>query len=155
MTSSVLHPFYASTKRTLFLTIYDLDVEAPELRRASLAFTFLYLASKSLAGLILGLLTMEYLVNISKRRAFWSLNKDILKITILTTNTPYPSWNIRRIRACTHQRPQRKQVQYAEIMEEGNSFKPVARTTTNKDGTSTTTIPGPVTDEQKILKKND
>ncbi|GJW01896.1 hypothetical protein Tco_1560752 [Tanacetum coccineum] len=30
----------------------------------------------------------EYLVNISKRRAFWSLNEDILKITILTTNTP-------------------------------------------------------------------
>ncbi|GJX90648.1 hypothetical protein Tco_0343974, partial [Tanacetum coccineum] len=31
----------------------------------------------------------EYLVNISKRRAFWSLNKDILKNTVLTTNTPY------------------------------------------------------------------
>ncbi|GJR17301.1 zf-CCHC domain-containing protein, partial [Tanacetum coccineum] len=30
---------------------------------------------------------MEYLVNISKMRAFWSLNEDILKITILTTNT--------------------------------------------------------------------
>ncbi|GJU15998.1 reverse transcriptase domain-containing protein [Tanacetum coccineum] len=30
---------------------------------------------------------MEYLVNISKRRAFWSLNEDILKITVLTTNT--------------------------------------------------------------------
>ncbi|GKE35079.1 hypothetical protein Tco_1454401, partial [Tanacetum coccineum] len=42
-----------------------------------------------------------------------------------------------------------------EIIEEGNSFKPVARTTANEDGTSTTTIPGPVTDEQKILKKND
>ncbi|GKA37955.1 hypothetical protein Tco_0724520, partial [Tanacetum coccineum] len=40
-----------------------------------------------------------------------------------------------------------------EIIEEGNSFKPVARTTTNENGTSTTTIPGP--DEQKILKKND
>ncbi|GJV89174.1 retrovirus-related pol polyprotein from transposon TNT 1-94 [Tanacetum coccineum] len=39
---------------------------------------------------------MEYLVNISKRRAFWSLNKDILKITILTTNTPYPSKKIRQ-----------------------------------------------------------
>ncbi|GJR51749.1 hypothetical protein Tco_1402270 [Tanacetum coccineum] len=39
----------------------------------------------------------EYLVNISKRRAFWSLNKDILKITILTTNTPYPSRKIQRI----------------------------------------------------------
>ncbi|GKE79767.1 hypothetical protein Tco_1549767, partial [Tanacetum coccineum] len=56
---------------------------------------------------------MEYLVKVSKRRAFWSLNEDILKITILTTNTPYPSRKIRRIRACTHQRPQRKQVQYA------------------------------------------
>ncbi|GKA53304.1 hypothetical protein Tco_0746619 [Tanacetum coccineum] len=39
---------------------------------------------------------MEYLVNISKRRAFWRLNKDILKITILKTNTPYPSRKIRR-----------------------------------------------------------
>ncbi|GJZ82451.1 hypothetical protein Tco_0647624 [Tanacetum coccineum] len=29
------------------------------------------------------------------------------KITILKTNTPYPSWKIRRIRACTHQRPKR------------------------------------------------
>ncbi|GJT51260.1 ribonuclease H-like domain-containing protein [Tanacetum coccineum] len=34
-------------------------------------------------------------------------------------------------------------------------FKPVARTTTNEDGTSTTTIPGVVTAKQKILKKND
>ncbi|GJW93016.1 hypothetical protein Tco_0172688 [Tanacetum coccineum] len=58
-------------------------------------------------------LIMEYLVKVSKRRAFWSLNEDILKITILKTNTPYPSRKIRRIRACTHQRPQRKLVQYA------------------------------------------
>ncbi|GJW26334.1 reverse transcriptase domain-containing protein [Tanacetum coccineum] len=57
---------------------------------------------------------MEYLVNISKRRAFWSLNEDILKIMILRTNTPYPSRKIRCIRACTHQRPQRKQAQYAD-----------------------------------------
>ncbi|GJY47075.1 reverse transcriptase domain-containing protein [Tanacetum coccineum] len=52
---------------------------------------------------------MEYLVNISKKCAFWSLNEDILKITILKTNTPYPSRKIRRIRAFTpfneHQRP--------------------------------------------------
>ncbi|GJV30411.1 hypothetical protein Tco_1386859 [Tanacetum coccineum] len=58
-------------------------------------------------------LIMEYLVNISKRCAFWSLNEDILKITILKTNTPYPSRKIRRIRACTHQRPQRKENLYA------------------------------------------
>ncbi|GJS93880.1 hypothetical protein Tco_0800848 [Tanacetum coccineum] len=56
---------------------------------------------------------MEYLVKVSKRRAFWSLNEDILKITILKTNTPYPSRKIQRIRACTHQRPQRKEDQYA------------------------------------------
>ncbi|GJT34047.1 reverse transcriptase domain-containing protein [Tanacetum coccineum] len=34
-------------------------------------------------------------------------------ITILKTNTPYPSRKIRRIRAYTHQRPQRKLDQYA------------------------------------------
>ncbi|GJW92958.1 hypothetical protein Tco_0172630 [Tanacetum coccineum] len=61
---------------------------------------------------------IEYLVNISKRHAFWSLNEDILKITILTTNTPYPSRKIRRIRACTHQRPQRKQDQYVVSSED-------------------------------------
>ncbi|GKC72926.1 hypothetical protein Tco_1118809, partial [Tanacetum coccineum] len=56
---------------------------------------------------------MEYLVKVSKRCAFWSLNEDILKITILKTNTPYPSKKIWRIRACTHQRPQRREDQYA------------------------------------------
>ncbi|GJR01273.1 hypothetical protein Tco_0524257 [Tanacetum coccineum] len=39
--------------------------------------------------------------------------------------------------------------------ENGNSFKPAAKTTTNADGTSTTLIPGPVTTEEKIQKKND
>ncbi|GKB22717.1 hypothetical protein Tco_0862118 [Tanacetum coccineum] len=57
-------------------------------------------------------LIMEYLVKDSKRRAFWSLNEDILKITILKTNTPYPSRKIRRIRAYIHQRPQRSKDQY-------------------------------------------
>ncbi|GJS68112.1 hypothetical protein Tco_0682677 [Tanacetum coccineum] len=58
-------------------------------------------------------LIMELLVKDSKRRAFWSLNEDILKITILKTNTPYPSRKIRRIHACTYQRPQRIKAQYA------------------------------------------
>nr|GFC25548.1 hypothetical protein [Tanacetum cinerariifolium] len=30
---------------------------------------------------------MEYLVNISKKHAFWSLNKYILKITVLASNS--------------------------------------------------------------------
>ncbi|GJX39626.1 hypothetical protein Tco_0252929 [Tanacetum coccineum] len=63
-------------------------------------------------------LITEYLVNISKRRAYWNLNKDILKINILTTNMTYPSRKIRRIRACTNQRPQRKHVQYAVSSED-------------------------------------
>ncbi|GJX32633.1 hypothetical protein Tco_0242488 [Tanacetum coccineum] len=56
---------------------------------------------------------MEYLVNISKRRASWSLNEDILKINdsdnqytvSIKQDTTYP--------ACTHQRPQRNEAQYA------------------------------------------
>ncbi|GJT49111.1 hypothetical protein Tco_0975268 [Tanacetum coccineum] len=39
--------------------------------------------------------------------------------------------------------------------EDGNSFKPVARTTTNADGTSTSTIPGTVTAEEKIQRCQD
>ncbi|GJW38914.1 putative ribonuclease H-like domain-containing protein [Tanacetum coccineum] len=42
-----------------------------------------------------------------------------------------------------------------DIIENGNSFNPVARTTTNADGTSTSTIPGPVTTKEKAQKKND
>nr|GEW63380.1 hypothetical protein [Tanacetum cinerariifolium] len=37
----------------------------------------------------------------------------------------------------------------------GNSFKPVAQTTKNDAGTSTTHIPGPITTEEKAQKKND
>ncbi|GJT96519.1 hypothetical protein Tco_1092037, partial [Tanacetum coccineum] len=59
------------------------------------------------------LVIMESLVKVSKRRAFRRLNEDILKITILKTNMPYPSRKIRCIRACTHQRPQRNKAQYA------------------------------------------
>nr|GEV98175.1 retrovirus-related Pol polyprotein from transposon TNT 1-94 [Tanacetum cinerariifolium] len=42
-----------------------------------------------------------------------------------------------------------------EETENGNSFKPVAQTTTNDVGTSTTLIPGLVTTEEKSQKKND
>ncbi|GJZ76561.1 hypothetical protein Tco_0641233 [Tanacetum coccineum] len=66
----------------------------------------------------LSLVIMEYLVKVSKRRAFWSLNEDILKITILKTNTPYPSRKIRRIHSCSHQRPQKKLVQYTVSRED-------------------------------------
>ncbi|GKB86891.1 hypothetical protein Tco_0959163 [Tanacetum coccineum] len=41
-----------------------------------------------------------------------------------------------------------------DIIENGNSFKHAAKTTTNADGTSTTLIPRPVTTEEKVQKKN-
>ncbi|GJY02007.1 hypothetical protein Tco_0360159 [Tanacetum coccineum] len=42
-----------------------------------------------------------------------------------------------------------------DVIENGNSFKPLAQITTNAEGTSTTLIPGPVTIEEKVQKKND
>ncbi|GKC65934.1 hypothetical protein Tco_1098532, partial [Tanacetum coccineum] len=42
-----------------------------------------------------------------------------------------------------------------EVIENGNSFKPVPRTTQNVDGTSTSMIPGAVTTEEKAQKNND
>ncbi|GJS39347.1 hypothetical protein Tco_0564390 [Tanacetum coccineum] len=45
------------------------------------------------------------------------LKRRYLKITVLKTNTPYPSRKIRRICACTHQRPRRKQDPIRRIQE--------------------------------------
>ncbi|GJZ42595.1 reverse transcriptase domain-containing protein [Tanacetum coccineum] len=59
------------------------------------------------------LVIIEYLVKVSQRCAFWSLNEDILKIIDSDYQYAYPSRKIRRICACTHQRPQRKEDQYA------------------------------------------
>ncbi|GKB66110.1 putative ribonuclease H-like domain-containing protein [Tanacetum coccineum] len=42
-----------------------------------------------------------------------------------------------------------------DVIENGNSFKPAARTITNAYGTSNTLIPGPVTTEEKVQKNND
>ncbi|GJU95808.1 ribonuclease H-like domain-containing protein [Tanacetum coccineum] len=51
----------------------------------------------------------------------------------------------------------REECYYAlwDVIENRNSFKPIAQTTTNADGTSTTLIPGLVTTEEKVQKKND
>ncbi|GJS90910.1 putative ribonuclease H-like domain-containing protein [Tanacetum coccineum] len=42
-----------------------------------------------------------------------------------------------------------------DVIENGNSFKPAVQTTTNANGTSTSLIPGHVTTEEKVQKKND
>ncbi|GKD46855.1 hypothetical protein Tco_1271500 [Tanacetum coccineum] len=66
------------------------------------------LAVKKLAKLVKyqssGILIMEYLVKISKKARILELKRTHLKITVLTSNTPYPSRKIRRIYACTLQK---------------------------------------------------
>ncbi|GJZ31621.1 ribonuclease H-like domain-containing protein [Tanacetum coccineum] len=42
-----------------------------------------------------------------------------------------------------------------DVIQNGNSFKPAAQTTTNVDGTSTSLIPSPVTTKEKAQNKND
>ncbi|GKF31071.1 hypothetical protein Tco_0100869, partial [Tanacetum coccineum] len=42
-----------------------------------------------------------------------------------------------------------------DVIENGNSFKPATQTITNDDGISTTLIPGPITTNAKVKKKND
>ncbi|GKA18497.1 hypothetical protein Tco_0698412 [Tanacetum coccineum] len=42
-----------------------------------------------------------------------------------------------------------------DVIENGNSFKPVPQTTTNVDGSLTLVIPGLVTTEEKVQKKSD
>ncbi|GJU08628.1 VIER F-box protein 2 [Tanacetum coccineum] len=63
---------------------------------------------------IRGLCNYGVLGESSKRRTFWSLNEDILKITILKTNTPYPfkkktAYSVPAL----DQRPQMDKGQYA------------------------------------------
>ncbi|GJZ48693.1 hypothetical protein Tco_0602525 [Tanacetum coccineum] len=73
---------------------------------------------RSVNNISLWIYNYKVMVKDSKRRAFWSLKEDILKINILKTNTLYPSRKIRhiraiqRIRACTHQRPHKDKAQY-------------------------------------------
>ncbi|GJS76289.1 hypothetical protein Tco_0726170, partial [Tanacetum coccineum] len=78
-----------------------------------------------------------------------TLNNSLAKLSLLKQGE-YDTWRLR-----IESYIQLQDYALWEIIEEGNSFKLVARTTTNEDGTSTTTIPGAVTAEPKILKKND
>ncbi|GJY64234.1 ribonuclease H-like domain-containing protein [Tanacetum coccineum] len=76
-------------------------------------------------------------------------NNDVAKLALLKQGD-YEIWKLRL--------EQYFQVQdYAlwDVIENGNSFQPVPRTTSNVDGTSTSTIPGLVTIEEKTQKKND
>ncbi|GJT28700.1 hypothetical protein Tco_0908975 [Tanacetum coccineum] len=57
--------------------------------------------TRMLVEMLKGKIIMEYLVKISKKARILELKRRHLKITVLTSNTPYPSRKIRRICACT------------------------------------------------------
>ncbi|GKA13687.1 hypothetical protein Tco_0693333, partial [Tanacetum coccineum] len=76
-------------------------------------------------------------------------NNSLAKLSLLKQGE-YDTWRLR-----IESYIQLQDYSLWEIIEEGNSFKPVAQTTREADGTSTTTIHGVVTAEEKILKKND
>ncbi|GJV02662.1 ribonuclease H-like domain-containing protein [Tanacetum coccineum] len=76
-------------------------------------------------------------------------NNSLAKLSLLKQGE-YDTWRLR-----IESYIQLQDYSLWEIIEEGNSFKPVAQTTREADGTSTTIIPGAVTIEEKILKKND
>ncbi|GJS23187.1 hypothetical protein Tco_0451819 [Tanacetum coccineum] len=59
---------------------------------------------------------MKYLVKISKKARIMELKRRHLKITVLTSYTPYPSRKIRRICACTSLKTMKEQDQYAFIL---------------------------------------
>nr|GEU89676.1 ribonuclease H-like domain-containing protein [Tanacetum cinerariifolium] len=79
----------------------------------------------------------------------FSQNNAVAKFPLLKQGD-YKMWKLRI--------EQYFQVQYYalwDVIENGNSFKLVPQTTANADGTSTSTIPGRVTTEEKAQKKND
>ncbi|GKE32249.1 hypothetical protein Tco_1451571, partial [Tanacetum coccineum] len=76
-------------------------------------------------------------------------NNIVAKLPLLNQGD-YDMWRLR-----IEQYIQLQDYALWEVIEDDNSFKPVARTTTNADGTSTSTIPGAVTAKEKIQKKID
>ncbi|GJT75292.1 ribonuclease H-like domain-containing protein [Tanacetum coccineum] len=81
-----------------------------------------------------------------------------LETTQITTTTKLPTLKHSEYDMWRLKIEQYFQVQYYalwDVIENGNPFKPAAKTTTNVDGTSTTLIPGPLTTEEKVQKKND
>nr|GFB77710.1 ribonuclease H-like domain-containing protein [Tanacetum cinerariifolium] len=95
------------------------------------------------------ILTRRTLSSLKEMDLEYAQNNVVAKLPLLKQGD-YEMWKLRI--------EQYFQVQdYAlwNVIENGNSFKPVPRTTANADGISTSTISGPVTTEEKAQKKND
>nr|GEX69441.1 hypothetical protein [Tanacetum cinerariifolium] len=99
--------------------------------------------------LIKKILTRRTLYSLKEMDLESAQNNAVAKLPLLKQGD-YEMWKLRI--------EQYFQLQdYAEwnVIENGNSFKLVPQTIENADGTSTSTIPGPVTTEEKAQKKND
>ncbi|GJQ94991.1 hypothetical protein Tco_0006130 [Tanacetum coccineum] len=82
--------------------------------------------------------------NLLKERRFYTSARNPVKEILLKLNLP----DHRSILTDS-------KMVVKDVIENGNSFKPVAQTTANANGTSTSTILGPVTTKEKAQKKND
>ncbi|GJU89364.1 hypothetical protein Tco_1301787 [Tanacetum coccineum] len=81
------------------------------------------------------------------RKQSKSLVLLVIIVSAASTNGDYEMWRLR-----IEQYYQIQDYALWDIIKNGNSFNPVAQTTTNADGTSTSEIPGPVTTEEKVQK---
>ncbi|GJY70582.1 putative nucleotidyltransferase, ribonuclease H [Tanacetum coccineum] len=83
------------------------------------------------------ILIMEYLVKISKKARILELKRRNMKITVLTSYTPYPSRKIRRICACTSLNTTKEQGSIRphdeHDIEEGNELRQIKHKEDNKN----------------------
>ncbi|GJT98356.1 putative ribonuclease H-like domain-containing protein [Tanacetum coccineum] len=75
--------------------------------------------------------------------------------SIVAVNSTSPVSSVLAVRLRIEQYFQVQDYALWDVIKNGNSFKPVAQTTTNADGTSTLLIPSLITTEEKAQKKND
>ncbi|GJR43001.1 alpha/beta hydrolases superfamily protein [Tanacetum coccineum] len=81
---------------------------------------------------------MEYLVKISKKARILELKRRHLKITVLKTNTPYPSRKIRRICAYTSQKTTNtRSIRLKDKREQSRSLALKAKNKSSDDDSST------------------
>nr|GEZ00980.1 hypothetical protein [Tanacetum cinerariifolium] len=99
--------------------------------------------------LIKKILTRRTLYSLKEMDLESAQNNDVVKLLLLKQGG-YEMWEL-----TIEQYFQVQDYALWDVIENGNSFKPIPQTTANADGTSTSTIPEPVTTKEKAQKKND
>nr|GEW28874.1 hypothetical protein [Tanacetum cinerariifolium] len=174
----VIRLFDAGLIYPIFDSPWVIPIQAPIMIKPdwSLRFEFMCVASDYGVGAVLGKMIDKHFKTIhytsktmnEAQENYLTTEKELLVVVfafdrqylVLSKTIVFVDHSTLRVEVTTARRlriEQYFQVQdYAlwDVIENGNSFKPVAQTTTNDDGTSTTLLPCPVTTEEKAQKKN-